>query len=246
MKKLLWLTLCLIFVFHNQCLAQKNVTLANETSWAPYYGKDLHKGGYIAEVIRQAFKTVGYDLKIKWMPWKRALVSAEKGVVDGLGGAYYTEERAKKFLYSDSFESTQVVFCKMKDNPVKYEKIEDLKGYKIGIGRGYGLPEIIKNADYLSFDEAVNFEQNMKKLHRKRIDLLINSKMIILDMINKKFPHLKDKIEFIGKPLEEETIHIVISKKIPNGQTIINDFNKGLKIIEQNGYLKKIKDEFGF
>ena len=61
--------------------ASETVTLAS-TEYPPYYGSSLPQGGVIAEIARQAFKRTGYELRIEWDPWARALKTAQEGSDD--------------------------------------------------------------------------------------------------------------------------------------------------------------------
>jgi polar amino acid transport system substrate-binding protein len=225
---------------------EKVIVLANETSWEPHYGKELKNGGYTTEITREALKRVGYELKIKWLPWKRALVMAEKGIFDGLGASYYTTQRAKVFEYSNIVANTQTVFFKLKDKDIKYLKLEDLKPYKIGIGAGYAYPKSFTDADYLNKEIANKLELNVKKLLNKRVDLIIGSKKVILSSINKNFKDDNDKFEMVLPPLESLPLYISFSKKSPNYLQKIKDFNRGLDMIKSDGTYDKIMEKYGF
>jgi polar amino acid transport system substrate-binding protein len=59
------------------------------TEYPPYYGKDLEGHGFMTELIIEAFAGVGYDVTVKFLPWKRALESAKSGKYDGLFTVWY-------------------------------------------------------------------------------------------------------------------------------------------------------------
>ncbi|NOR23845.1 MAG: hypothetical protein GQ542_05525 [Desulforhopalus sp.] len=48
-------------------------------NWQPFYGENLPKNGFYAELSREAFKRAGYDLIITFVPWKRAVQMARTG-----------------------------------------------------------------------------------------------------------------------------------------------------------------------
>jgi polar amino acid transport system substrate-binding protein len=243
------LALCVFVTFFSagSVFAKDTVILANETNWLPYYGKDLKKGGYITEVIRQSFNRVGYSIEVKWLPWKRALSLAEKGKVHGLGGAYYTKDRAKNFYFSKSILTLQIVFMKKKGTNITYRNLRGLKGKRIGIGRGYAIPEKVQAAKYLTFDEAPDMEVNLKKLMAGRLDIILGTKQLNMYLVNTKYPQYRNKLEVTGKPVKNQTVHLAISKRASgNPSKIVKDFDKGLRMIQKDGTLKKIKQEFGF
>lgn len=66
-------------------------------NWEPYYSESLPNGGVIVDITRQAFKRSGYNIKIQWLPWARALNLTKNYELDGIIGAWYTRNRAQFF-----------------------------------------------------------------------------------------------------------------------------------------------------
>ena len=227
------------------CADDKVIFLAHEISWAPHYGKDLKQGGYTVEIIREALKRVGYTLETVWLPWKRAQVEAARGDYDGLGASYYNEERANKFAFSDPIATTEVVFFKRAEDDIKYSKLEDLKPYKIGTGFEYGYPEKFVKADYLQKIEAYELKTNITRLLNKRIDLIIGSRNAILFYLKQQYPDRVNSLEILGDPLETLSLYVLFSKNRPNYKQKIEDFNRGLKMIKEDGTYQKIMKKHG-
>ncbi|MCP4345761.1 MAG: transporter substrate-binding domain-containing protein, partial [Desulfobacterales bacterium] len=194
---------------------EKNVSLVTEPSWAPFYGKNLKNGGYLTEIIRQAFKVKGYNITVDWKPWKRAVVESEKGKYDGLLGTYYNEERAKKLEYSDPIDKDEIVFFSKKGRGIKYEKLTDLKPYRIGTGIGFTYTKEFDSADYLKKHPVVNTEQNVRKLLLNRLDLIVDSKKVVLNIIQTKLPEHIGALKILTPFLEVQDFHIGFSKKKP-------------------------------
>ena len=242
MKNLLVLLVLGSFLFAQD----KIIVLANETSWAPHYGKELKNGGYTTEIISEAMNAVGYKVKIKWLNWNRALALATKGIYDGLGACYYNEKRAKNFAYSDAIGATQTVFFKLKNKDIKYSKFEDLKSYKIGTAKGYGYPKRFTDAIYLKTIDAPKVEFNIRKLLNNRIDLLISSKKVTQHLLNNSYKKDKHKIEVIQPPIESMPLYVAFSKNSTEYKQKVKDFNHGLKIIKSNGTFDKILKKHGF
>ena len=227
------------------CADDKIIVLAHETSWAPHYGKTLEQGGYTVEIIREAFKRVGYTLETVWLPWKKAQVEAARGVYDGLGASYYNEERATKFAYSNPIATTEVVFFKRTEDDIQYSKLEDLKPYKIGTGFGYGYPEKFVKADYLDKIEAYELKTNITRLLHNRIDLIIGSRKAILFYLKQQYPDRINSLEILGDPLETLSLYVPFSKMTPNYKQKVDDFNRGLIMIKEDGTYQKIMKKHG-
>ena len=223
----------------------KIIVLAHETSWAPHYGEALEQGGYTVEIIREALKRVGYGLKTVWLPWKRAQVDAARGDYDGLGASYHNEERGTKFAYSNPIATTEVVFFKRAEDKIKYSKLEDLKPYKIGTGFGYGYPEKFVKADYLEKIEVYELKTNITRLLHKRIDLIIGSRKAILFYLKQQYPDRMNSLEILGAPLETLSLYVPFSKMTPDYKQKVEDFNRGLEMIKEDGTYEKIMEKHG-
>ena len=52
-------------------------------------GKDFEGHGFMTKSIIEAFTRVGYDVTVKFLPWKRALENVKLGKYDGLFAVSY-------------------------------------------------------------------------------------------------------------------------------------------------------------
>ncbi len=224
----------------------RTVVLANETIWAPYYGKELENGGYTTEIIRQALKKVGYELKIAWLPWARALYSAKHGKYNGLGTCYFNDERAENFAFTDPIGNTEIAFFILKGRNIKYSAMEDLKPYIIGTTRGYAYPEVFTSATYLQTENASNLVLNIRKLLNGRVDLIIASKKVVRYLLQTKFPKEINSLEAVSPPLKTVPLHVAFSKARKDHKRKVKAFNRGLKAIKDDGTFEAILSHYRF
>lgn len=214
--------------------------------WPPFMGSNLPKEGYFSEISRQAFKKAGYEMSITWMPWQRAMNAAKSGaVLDGVLGAGYTEERAKSFVYTDPVDIDTYVFFTHKDNKINYKKLSDLHPYSIGGMRGDIAATGLKSAGF-NIIENSTFEQSIKMLLTKRIDCFVASKRVVQSILNTQFSTQRNNIIALSPSYKDYSYYIIISKKIDDHKTIIQNFNIGLKQIKKDGTIDQIFEEFGF
>lgn len=59
--------------------AEKAKIVLATGNWEPYYGETLPNGGIVTEIVRRAFRRVGYELEVKWRPWARAMEVTKQG-----------------------------------------------------------------------------------------------------------------------------------------------------------------------
>lgn len=214
-------------------------------NWEPYYAEHLPDGGPVAEITKEAFRRVGYDVVIEFVPWIRALELSKNGEYDGLVGAFYSEERSHYFTYSEKLTEAAVVFVSRKGRRITYSSLDDLKPYRIGILRGAVLTQEFDTATYLMTEEVVEHELNIKKLMGDRVDLIVLGKFHLLQILNQKFPDWIDKIEIINPPLMINGLFNAISKQNPEHERIVSDFNRGLKEIQDDGMFGRIMKRHG-
>jgi len=261
-KRVLFVLLIMVgiigILFSQTYAYEKKVTLAS-LDWEPYIGSKLNKGGYVAEIARQAFIAAGYkseDIEIKYLPWSRAVKISENGQTDGLFPEYYVPEREELFVYSDPFPGGPVGFYQRKNMEINYKDFDDLaaqcieKNWKIGVVRGYvNTEEFDANTNIAKVkDEANSDKLNILKLAGDRVELIFIDKFVasyIIDGLDNA-DELKDKLMFKEPPLEEKDLFICFPKKRENYKEKLADFNKGLKILKDQGKIDAILKEYGF
>ena len=155
---------------------------------------------------------------------------------------------SKKVQYSDPFTEEKIVFFYRKDKPVKdWATLTDLKGYKIGVSRGYTYTDEfwgLNKKGVLNFDVANNDLANIKKLARGRIDVFPGSLVMINELMRKELK-AEDlaKITYHEKPLTTAIGHILFPKNKDNSQKIMAAFHAGLKKVRADGrYDKYLND----
>jgi polar amino acid transport system substrate-binding protein len=228
------------------CLASEKTLNIVADNYPPYYGEDLPNGGVLTEIIVEAFRRTGYELKIKWVPWKRAVEGAKAGKYDGIYTLWYREERKAWFAYSDPIPpASETGFYKSRKEDISFQNFEDLKAYTIGVGRGYVRPPGFDEAS-LTTSLAKDDEENLSKLHKGRVDLALTDRIVAKYIIDTKIPDAAPELEWLPPALHVETNHFAISRRAEHFNTKLADFNRGLREIEADGTLETIIAEHGF
>jgi polar amino acid transport system substrate-binding protein len=213
--------------------------------WDPICGPNLPNEGYFSEISREAFARVGYDLQIVWMPWKRCLHDTQNGYFDGLLAAYYSKARTEWLHYSDQVAETSIVFfCKQGRN-ITYRTLQDLTPYTIGVERGFVHTEEFDKADFLKKEPVKKLDMNLNKLLKDRIDLVAASREIFLYMVQTQYADKRALIQEISPPLAVSKIFNVFLKSRPDSAQVLNDFNRGLKMIREDGTFDNILKKHG-
>ncbi|MBN2651089.1 MAG: transporter substrate-binding domain-containing protein [Spirochaetales bacterium] len=243
MKKI-FLLATILFSF-NFIYAQNKVTLTT-LDWPPYIGSEMNNDGYVAQLVKEAFKRGGYSLNYGYYPWARVIALAESGQADGYFPEYYDESLKEKYYVSDPFPGGPLGFMARKDSNIKFSKLTDLKPFRIGVVRGYVNTAEFDSAAYLTKDEGNDDETNIRKLLEKRVDLIVIDKYVGFHILKSSFASRAGEIVFLETVLEEKDLYVCINKKVPNAGAIVAAFNRGLASMIKDGTVAKILKSNGF
>ena len=210
-------------------------------------GDEEKKGGYLVEITQTAFQRAGYQPVFEFVPWARALARTSIGDYDVLLAAYYTEERAKKLAYSAPIGKAEVVLLKLKSQHITYSSLKDLSRFRIGHIRGSAVSSEFDAAEkaFLNIQYVSHPELNIKKLLHHRIDLVVEKKQRLIQLMSTTFVKEAAKLDFVSPPLKVNHFYNAFSRKKHQYRTRLNDFNKALQVITEDGTLAQILKRHG-
>ncbi len=233
-----------LFIFWTVNALAETITLVTG-DFAPYSGKDFSQGGMTTEIIVKAFKEVGYTAEIEFLPWKRGIRYTKMHKFFGTFPYVADDERKKEFLFSKPIYAAKVYFFVRSDSNIKYEKDEDLQGLTTCVPLGWSPGEIqrfldkkILNIGNQPIDDATCFQ----RLKLGRVDLYPTNEVTGWYVIKKTFGTTKD-FRTIGKHLQVNNYYIIVDKTYPNGKKLLEQFNKGLKLLKQKGIYQEIIEQ---
>ncbi|MBW8192524.1 transporter substrate-binding domain-containing protein [Neiella marina] len=221
------------------CAEGMPVVLATP-EFPPHFSEQSAGQGYYSEIVREALARAGYSLDVKFAPFERAIQMAEHNDINGILGALLTAERQNKFYYSDPVVDVELSLFGRADEPVSFDSLHDLRGYKIGVMRGASISEAFDHADYLDKQEVTSQLQNLSKLISKRIDLFACEKQHVAHLIEQHHPEWQDQVTALVPALDVRSVHIMLSKDNPAHQTIIEHFNLQLAAMRADGTYQHI------
>ena len=237
-----WIIAAVLLLSAEQGYSEEVVLTA--INYPPFYGETLDGDGPFTEVIVDSFKAVGYSVRIVYQPWKRAMATAREGTqAHGMVGVWHTQEREKAFLFSDPILPNKMAFFKRRDTNIVFTSYSNLaaRGYKLGLVRGYAAPKGLLESN-IPIEFVTQDIQNIQKLAAGRIDLVVLDKNYA-NYVLQDHPKMAAAIEGMTPILETIQQHLVISRNIENAQTIMFDFNRGLKRLRNNGEFQKYSDK---
>lgn len=235
--------LVLIILFKSLLFGNEIIRITNG-EWMPFMSKEVRNYGFVSEIVSEAFLHEGIEVEYGFYPWIRSLELARIGQWDGTIGWAKTEEREKDFYFSDEpIWTATAVFFYLASTEFEWEKMEDLKEYRIGASSGYSYGKEFdsfaeENKDLIEYTaEDIN---NFKKLLAGRIDVFPMDIDVGLYIVNKYFRNDSKFIRTHLKILDKRPQYLLLSKKNPDNAIFIERFNRGLKKLKENGKEEKI------
>lgn len=231
------LTLSLVF-FSSLSLSAGKVVHLTSLDWPPYSGKALTEQGASVAVAKAAFKAMGYELKVSFYPWSRAVALAKDdgSKYSGYFPEYFSDDTAKDFIYSEAMGSGPLGFAERKDNSIAWSELNDLKSKKIGIVQDY-----INTTEFdamvaqktLKTSTTTSDTKNLLKLVNGRIDLAVIDKNVMnyLFKTEKSLAKKSTDAQFNANLLEDKKLFICF-KKNAQGEELSKIYNQGLKKID--------------
>lgn len=244
MKKLIML-IVIMFISTTPCVAGEKIIIAAADPWPPFLDPSSPTEGLSLEIIRAAYKTQGYSVEMKYVPWARAMDGVKKGKYDIIPNAWMTEKRKEFLMFSEPYAVNKVKFIKRKDDSFEFNGMESLAGKTIGTVRGYSYGDVFMGATNFKREEVNDFITNIKKLIHNRLDLAIEDEIVGRVIIAKEDPKLLTNIRFTKKALSTNNLYVTSGLANPRHKELIEAFNKGLTIIKTSGKYDKILKNYG-
>ncbi|MGE5583822.1 MAG: substrate-binding periplasmic protein [Bacillota bacterium] len=227
--------------------AAKVVLVTGE--WEPYTTEKAEGKGYFTEIVTAVFKEMGLEPQYVFYPWERCEKSVQKGEAWAAFPYAYTPERAKLYEYTDTVAYAYTKFFYYKKNfdgdKIKFNKLEDLKQYRIGGVTGFFYKEAFEKAG-LNVDWSTKEEDTIHKLVKDRVDLMPYGELVGWEIIKKNYPNEIKNFGVLSKPINEGNgdLKLIVSKTYPNFRQLLEKFNNALKAIRGNGVYQQILKKY--
>ena len=228
-------------------LADSNTTLVigygdhNAPPYAMEKGEILHDG-----IIKDIAMEISHELDINISFAKTSRKRTERHLENDTIHLILISNPAwlsnsKKLQWSEPIFIEKDIIVIKSDNPTNYQRLTDLKGMIIGTIRGYKYPIL---QDYFAREYFVRYdvsslEVNFIRLTLGRIDAFIGASIAI----NHQFKKNKNAKEYKMLPISisNHNVHAALS---PNAPITLEQFNKALKKLKDQGVIAAILQKY--
>ena len=199
------------------------------------------------DIVRDIVTRKGFAIKIRHYPEKRAHKRLEQGKIDAWPDAKEWSATPERFLWTDPMVESEDRLIYRENNPVVFNRIEDLFGKAIGTHLGYYYPRLERHFEKGSIVRAdTHGEAAMRKmLFLGRTDAAIINKLVALWVIKSNRDLQQANFTFSKQMVGCAGYRIMFTRK-HNWAPFINDFNTDLDAMKQNGRLDQILSRYRF
>jgi len=215
--------------------------------WPPYTSDAMKNKGFASEIVKHVLNDMGHKTQIGFYPWRRCY---QYVLWDKVWGAFpysITVDRSEEVLFSDEIASSTSKLFFFSATPHKptyvYNKLTDLRQYKLGAVIGYFYEEMFKKAK-LNVDYVAKEKMALEKLMLGRIQLFPLNEMVGWAMIKNQFPNQAKHFGTLEKPLNHSSLHLIINKKNSNAKQLLDQFNTQLKIFMKSPQYQTIIQKY--
>ena len=215
--------------------------------WPPYLSSELKHNGVVAHLISDIMADEGYRVTFRFLPWPRAYAEAAAGKYQASAVWMHKAERDADFLFSAPLLNEQFVFFHLKSLPFDWQRLDDLKGMKLGGGLEYSYgPEFdayIATGD-VQMERVSSDAQNFGKLLKERVVLYPQEINVGYAALRSHFsPAEIARITHHPKPLLNNLSYLMLPKKLPGSQALHERFNRRLQSYRDSGRYQQYFDD---
>ncbi|MCP3922472.1 MAG: amino acid ABC transporter substrate-binding protein [Desulfobacterales bacterium] len=213
-----------------------------------YLDKNGQPSGIHIDIWKKIFKelNIEYDFDIGHMGSKRVKHEIEEGRAELHFNLSKRPERLEKYIFPEESYVIQTwnffIRAEYKEK-IKYEALEDLKGWIIGATRSYTYTKEFWGAGLDLEISSVNKLQ-IEKLLNNRIDVVILKTTRTLYQLQQR--GILDKVYVLPKPLISKRYYNAFSRSSTQKDKgrVIRNFDRIIRRMKKNGTIKAIYERY--
>ena len=230
--------------------AQADTVTLVADNWCPYNcGATDANPGILIEVAKYSLTKAGHTVEYSNVPWARAIEDSRAGKYTGIVGAY--KDDAPDFVFPEKgiMPSSNDFFVKS-GSTWKFSGITSLDTVSLGAIKDYSYGEAVDT--YITANESNPAKvqvaggddaltKNIEKLLAGRVDVLIEDAAVMNYELKtaSKTGQVVQAGTFGG-----DDVHVAFSPANPKAAEFAKAISDGLKELEANGELAKIKAKY--
>ena len=232
-----------LLLLSHDAWAQKLRLVAD--GWPPFTDATLVNGGLATDIVSTALARAGYASDFEQVPWARAMLGISEGRYDVLINAWYSEERTQVGQFSAEYLLNRVRFIKRRDAPIQFNDLQQLHAYPIAVVRGYAYSKEFDEDRQMQRVPVHSFAMAVRMLAADRVKLTLEDEYVARYYLARESAKVRDAVEFLPKPLSENSLHILVSLKNPEHKKIVAGFDREIAAMKADGSYARLLRRHG-
>jgi len=201
------------------------------------------KSGIIVDLVKKIAGKYGHTVSFFQIERKKVDFTLKEIKTDATAKIHAWHPENSNYLTTDIIVKMKNVFFFVRENDLKFERLEDLHGKKFKTHIGYSYPkleELMKKGLIRRYDEYTEVEMLDKLLESDgKFDATILDERVGLWLI--KNGYVEENFNITKKSLESYEYKIMFHNKWAG---FVSKFNKELQSMKENGDLDKIINKY--
>ena len=236
-----YLPFCLLILLSLPLFAQAQSYGETDTvhvvsqTWDKYANPD--GSGLFLEITRAIFESEGFQVRVEFLPYKRALHRLKAKSADAMYGTYSAEKEGKSYLVTPSnpIDKEQTVAIYRSNGANKWEGPGSLENRRLAWVRGYdyhlNLPFSAKNVS-----EVADSRQGLAMLAAGRFDFFLDHAGELGDTIRRTG---FDVSPYGISVVHEESVYMAFADTT-RGKRLASLYDSGFRKLKNSGELQRI------
>jgi polar amino acid transport system substrate-binding protein len=196
--------------------------------------------GMDVDVVTEAFKAVGLSVNFGVLPWKRVVKLMQVGKIAGGLSCSKRKGRETYMLFSDHISLTrQAAITRSNMDTSNIKTLSDLKNYRITTVSGWGTADQL-NSHQINFEPSKDLRSGLVSVLHRGVDAFYGPEIPSMHSAKIMGEHDNIKAVYLDDIMANK-LHLCIAAKYPDSDKILTTFNRGLKIIKENGLYEQIQ-----
>lgn len=218
------------------------INYEGELNYPPFnYIENDYQSGFDVDLTNLIFRQKDYHVNYSMGNWDEVYNNIKTGKIDTCGLMAVNDSRKKDVLFSDIvMQFNAAIYTRKSFN--KYVNVNNLKKYKIGLGKNQYTESILKNKIGINqYTTYLNIQDAIDALYKGEIDVVFENQEVVSYLLIQK--NLKNYIVPKQTNLYPSEVAFAVKKGKPE---LVSYINRRLSELEKSGAYEELYQKYFF
>ena len=194
------------------------------TPWPPFTNAP-GQPRYALNLVGAALERVGIIAKTVIVDEDNLTPSLLSGEFDGSAALWKDTQRERALIYSQPYLENRLILVGRQGSDVSATSLADLAGKRIALIAGYAYGDAVETKDGPIFVASHSKEDSIAKLLNGEVDYTLMDDLVIQYLVSHHEEEARTRLAFGSSPLITRSLHLAVSRSLPDAESIISRFN---------------------